>query len=430
MGKQDKTPLPAQKAPNGGAAERPASREVEARIEPPAPATAMEWAADTLQLDFARVAEQRRKSFLLRLLIFVGLPTLLAALYVYVYATPRYVSEIQIVYQSSSPQQAASGGLLSTFLGSSSSGLDMQRVISSYVSSDTLLKKLNDQLDLRGHYSNSKIDWIDRLRSKATDEDFLTYFRSRVSVNAMIGGYDVIDVEAFDPKMAATLAQAMADDVDKMVEDLTERERRDEMNFAASELARTQRDLLAAKLQTTAFRNAHRQFDPMATAVQLETTVVGGLETQLSQARSVLASRRTVLSPDSPTIRSLEMQVAAIEQQISAERTRLASGGAGADAAKGASAPYSDLVAQYTTLTQNEQFAIDAYTSAKQAFDLARADAQRKQNYVEAFVKPNLPQKSTSPNPTATIFATFVVALLAYAVGSLIVSAFRDQAGA
>jgi len=94
-----------------------------------------------------------------------------------------------------------------------------------------------------------------------------------------------------------------------------------------------------------------------------------------------------------------------------------------------AGAPYSDLVAAYTTLTQNEQFAADAYTSAKQAFDLARADAQRKQNYVEAFVKANTPQKSTSPDPLTTILATLVLSLVCYAGVSLLISSFRDQAG-
>jgi len=45
-------------------------------------------------------------------------------------------------------------------------------------------------------------------------------------------------------------------------------------------------------------------------------------------------------------------------------------------------------------------------------------------------VKPNTPQRSTSPNKLVTILATCVISLLAYVAGSLIVATFRDQAGA
>src|ERR1022692_4659590 len=131
-----------------------------------------------------------------------------------------------------------------------------------------------------------------------------------------MGEYNVIDVEAFDPKTAQNIAQTMASNIDTMVENLTARQRSDEMNFAQSELTRAERDLLQAKLNTTEFRNAHRQFDPMATAEQLTTTVVGGLEAQLSQYRALLDSRRNVLSEDSPTVKSLESQISALERQI------------------------------------------------------------------------------------------------------------------
>ena len=107
----------------------------------------------------------------------------------------------------------------------SSAGLDMQRVISSYVTSSTLLEAVDHKLNLRHHYQNPNIDWFDRLSATASNEDFLAYFNRRVTVNVMTGGYDIIDVEAFDPKSAAQIAQAMADNIDSMVEKLTERAR-------------------------------------------------------------------------------------------------------------------------------------------------------------------------------------------------------------
>jgi capsular polysaccharide transport system permease protein len=390
----------------------------------PAP-DGVEWAASTLKLDFAEAAARRRRGFLLRLLIFVGIPTLVSAFYVFMYATPRYVSQIQVVYQSYGAPQSQAPSFLSTFLGSSIGGLDMQRVIGSYVTSDTLLASLERQLPMHEHYSNPKIDWLDRLPAKASEEDFVAYFNKRIHVDVMQGGYDVINIEAFDPKFAAQVAAATAASIDQMVEGITTRARADELNFAQGLLDKAEERLIAAKLKTTAFRNAHREFDPLATATTLETGVVAPLEAQLSQYRAELASREPFLAPDSPTIVSLKSQIGALEQQIAAERARLAN-----SSTSGPGVPYSDLVAQYTTLTENEQFALDSYTSAKQAYDLARADAERKQNYAEAFVKANVPQRSTSPNGPMVVLATFVISLLTYAAGSLLFSSFREQAGA
>ena len=70
-----------------------------------------------------------------------------------------------------------------------------------------------------------------------------------------------------------------------------------------------------------------------------------------------------------------------------------------------------------------------AYVAGKQAYYLAQADAARKQAYAVSFVPPNLPQYATVPDPVRYISTTFLVSLMVYVIGSLLVGAFRDQAG-
>src|ERR1700722_1505189 len=153
-GKGDVQPrkVPAEQGPLGAPAAFP---------EPSPP----EWGVETLKLDFAKTLERRRRTFLGRLGLFVGLPTLLATIYVYLYATPRYVSEIQVVYQSYGQSQTQTSSGLLSLLGSGTGSLDMQRVIDSYIKSDTLLNDVDKKLNLRAHYSNPKVDWLDRLPS-------------------------------------------------------------------------------------------------------------------------------------------------------------------------------------------------------------------------------------------------------------------------
>src|SRR5437660_7321516 len=67
------------------------------------------WADAALEIDHFKSVHARRIAFLQRLAVFIGLPTLATVAYVYLYASPRYVSEFQITYQSFD-QPATAGG--------------------------------------------------------------------------------------------------------------------------------------------------------------------------------------------------------------------------------------------------------------------------------------------------------------------------------
>jgi capsular polysaccharide transport system permease protein len=399
------------------------------------PLTPAAWTAEALRIDLAKANRRRRRGFLLRMLAFVLLPTMLMAAYVYRYATPRYVSEFQITYQTVA-QPPPSTGLLSSLLGTSSGGIqvDMSQVLTAYLTSDTILQKIDKELNLRAHYSNPRIDWLDRLSPTAPSENFLRYFNRRISVDNMLGGYVVVDVQAFDPKFAQAIAKAMAAACDEMVASLTARARQEEVRVTERELRKTQDRLVKATLAVTNFRNEHVDFNPTVMAGQIDN-VVGGLETQLAQARAALIADRTFLSEKAPQIVALKSQIVGLEKQIDAEKIRLARthDSAGAAAANPGSAqvkaPYSKIVAEWTALELEQKFATDSYLSAKQAYETALVNAELKANYVDSFVKPSLPQRSTSPDPLTWIAGAFLVALVAYAIGSLLIGSFRDQAG-
>lgn len=400
-------------------------------LKDPAEKRPLAWAMEALKIDLDEYARKRRGAFVRRISLCIGLPTLLATVYALAYATPRYVSEFQITYQSfDQTPQAGQASLLSSVLGiGSSTTVDMSRVIASYLTSVDVLREVDKKVDLRRHYSNPRIDWLDRLPSGASQEQFLAYFQKRITVDALMGGYLIIDIEAFDRQTAARAAEAMAAAADQMVQAISDRALLDAVRFAEVELARTEGQLLTATLKVTNFRNEHHNFDPQAAATQLGT-VVGGLESQLSSYRAALSSARNFVSEQSPAIKALHAQIEATEQQIALEQVRLASSQKGSEGSKGPhTEPYSQTVADYVYLTGEQQFAMDAYTSAKHALDLERANAASKRAYVNAFVKPNTPEKSTSPDSIRVIFGTMIVALLVYMIASLVIGAFRDQAG-
>jgi capsular polysaccharide transport system permease protein len=394
------------------------------------------WSKEAILIDIVQSARKRRVNFLLRIAFWVGLPTLLAAIYVFAYATPRYVSEFQLTYQSFAQPGSTAAALgsagqssfLSSILGTGSSSVDMSRVIASYLTSSDLVQHVDAKVNLRDHYGSSRIDWFDRLPSKATQEQLLAYFQKRITVEALMGGYVIVDVEAFDRETTKKIAQAMVSSADDMVQEISNRALLDQVQLAQKELARTQDLLLKATLNVTNFRNEHHNFDPQAAAIQLGT-VVGGLEAQLSSYRATLAGLRNFVSDDAPAVKALRAQIEAMEKELAAENIRLATDPRPTKDHSGLPVQsYSQTVADYVYLTEEQQFATDSYTAAKTALDAARTNAANKRAYVESFVTPNSPDESTAPGPR-TVFGTFIAALLVYMIGTLLIAALRDDAG-
>ena len=366
---------------------------------------------------------RRRRRFLLRLAVFVGLPTLATAGYFLLFASPRYVAELQLTYQTYQPVQSLSAGLVQSVAGTSqSNSVDLGAIIYQYVRSAALLRQLDSTLGLRAAFSSPDVDWMSRMSPHASQATFLRVFRRRVSASEGLGGYLTIDVEAAGPKQALDLAEAVAQACDRMVGEMSTRARRDELDFAAAEVARQEDRVRQARGALAAFQDLHRDLDPARMAGQLGA-IVGTLESDLAVARTQLAQSVPFLSPGSPVIVQIRTRIASLEDQLRHEQGRLA-GPAGS-----AGAPYSQTLAEYARLQLDEEFARTAYTSAEQGLVVARADAARKQDYLIDFVPPVLPDQPSLDTPLTVTLSVFLGTLLGMAAISLVAGALRDQAG-
>jgi capsular polysaccharide transport system permease protein len=364
-----------------------------------------------------RAGRQRR--FFARLALMVGLPTLFVLLYLFLWATPRYISEFEVTYQTYQNPQSLSTGLVQSLLGSSQGSVDFGSILYEYIRSATLLEKLDKQLGLRQYYSSHAIDYPARLSADASDERFLTYYHQHVvDVSEGLGGYLTVDVQAFDPDYAQKLAKAIVDSCDEMVDQMTARARLDSIKFAEEEVARQEERIRRAQVAETRFQNEHRDLNPTNTATQYGQ-IVGNLETELAQTRTALANTLSYASPNAPQVQSLNNQIAALESQLKEQRDRLTGG----------DKTYSALLEEYSRLQLEEQFAQNAYQSAQQGLVVARADAARKQSYLVDFVTPSHPDRPARSFYIVYVASAFFGAIFLYAVGSLITGAFRDQAG-
>jgi capsular polysaccharide transport system permease protein len=410
---------------SGAAPSEPPSRTVEtvpdAIMEPPASPASLPAAPDRLH-PLTAMRRARRRSFFLRLGGFVGVPTALTFLYMIFWATPCYVSEFQLTYQTYQESNSLAGGLIQNLSGTSqlNNTVDLGVIIYEYVRSSALLNKLDGELNLRKYFSNRTIDSLSRLSPTASHDEFLKFYRSQVSVSEGLGGYVTISVRAFDPHYAQVLATAIVKACDTMLDDMTARARKDEMTFAEAEATRQEERVQRSLQAITDFQNALGDQDPQRVATQLGQ-IVGSLESDLALTRTQLAGAEPYLHPDSPLIIQMKSRISSLEQQLQHEQGRLAN-------TKG-KLPYSQILAQYTALQLEQEFAKNAYLAAQQALAAARADVARKQNYIVDFSPPSEPDKPDPSLPLVSTVTVFLAALIAFSFGSLVIGAFRDQMG-
>jgi capsular polysaccharide transport system permease protein len=386
----------------------------------PKPASTWSNVAQHAQL-LMDMRRTRRRRFFLRLGLFVGLPTLVAAIYLFLIATPRYQSEFQATYQTYSAPQTLASGIMQSFASTSQNNtVDLGQILYQYIRSPALLEKLDHDLHLRAYYSNPKIDFFSRLDKHASFEAFLFYYQNHVSVSQGLGGYLTVDVQAFDPKFAKALAQAIVTDADAMTDQITARARSDEIKVAEDEVAREEARVERSRLALAQFQNQHGVEDPERTATQIGD-IGGKLESELAAARAQLAESQRDLSPSSPIVVQLKSQISALQQQLHQEQSRLAG--------KGNGTPYSTLLQKYSALQVEQEFAKSAYMSAQQGLAVVRADVARKEAYLVDFAPPNAPDRPSIYFPLICTFSVFLISLVIYGFGSLVVGAFRDQAG-
>jgi capsular polysaccharide transport system permease protein len=348
-------------------------------------------------------------------------PTFVAFIFYGFWASDRYVSQTLMTVRTADSQIAtAVGGLLGSI--GATPGVVDGHVVEEYIQSREIVRKLQEAVDLRTIYAASEADVWSRLSSDASFDDLFQYYLTRIDVYFDSTANVVhLDVQAYRPEDATRIAAAIVEISDEMVNRISQESRSDALQFAVDEVKLAENRLRDNRMSLYRFREEHSDLDPVRSAEAIGG-IVASLEGELSRYKTELASLRSYMREDSAQIAGVKARIAAIEQQMQAERGRLT---------RNEDRPgmtYSDLLADYERLLIEEEFAKAAYTSTVSALELARADAGRKQAYLVAFVEPSLPDDPSKPERLLIIVSFLVCGLLAYGLLMLIGAAIREHA--
>ena len=415
--------MPAQPGPQGQAANAAPPAK-----PPAAPGAAKPPAPEKKDQSFkpaARQARMRRRHYglLLSFLIMVAAPFFVTAYYLYTYAQDQFAARAGFTVRSDEGSAATDilGGI-AQFAGTSTQ-VDGD-ILFEFITSAELVGRLNQRVDLRAHFSSPHdIDPIFALSPDAAFEDLVSHWQDvvRVSYGQSSGLID-LEVLAFDPVTAHTIAMAIVEESQSLINELNAQARADAMRFAETDLEAAITRLRLAREALTQFRTETQIVDPESD-LQGRTGVLNNLQQQLAEAliEFDLLSENTTNDND-PRLVQAQRRIEVIRDRIDQERQNFATGDVGRDGQD-----YPTLIARYEGLIVDREFAEGSYRAALTALDAARTNAARQSRYLAVYIRPTIPESAEFPRRDVIAGMALLFLILGWATAALIYYSIRDR---
>ncbi|MEP7456733.1 capsule biosynthesis protein [Phyllobacterium sp. SB3] len=350
----------------------------------------------------------------LLVLIVVALPTGLATVYYGAIASDQYLSETRFVVRS--PNRNAAG-LLSGFLQSTGfvRAQDDSYVVMEFIESRAAAGDMAEHGGLREILSRPEADFLTRFPApwgKPTGEALYQHYLDFVTIETDSGGgVTTLRVRAFRPEDAQTLAQALLDRAEMLINRLNDRARQDAVRFARIEVADSEKRLRDLQKSLTDFRNKVAMVDPSKQSASM-FEMIAKLSDDVAQNKAQLASL-IEQTPQSPQIQSMRSTIDAKEQQIIEERARIV----------GDDASMAPLIAEYEQLLLQRELGMRMLESSATSLENAKLEAQRQQLYLERIVNPNRPDYAMYPKRIKSILMIFALCFAVFWIARF----FRNQ---
>lgn len=416
--------------PGGGSravATVPASPNLPQTVRPPQlPAQAraeQSHASDILRIQQDIARRRRRKTLLLmaRLSVFVMLPTLAAAMYFYLIATPLYATKSEFVIQQAESQ--AAGGLGSMFAGTQFATSQDSITVQGYLQSRDAMLRLDRDVGFREHFSGEKVDTLQRLADDASTEAAYKIFQRNIKIAYdPTEGVIKMEVSGPSPEISAAWSRALISYAEEQVDQLTQRLRGDQMTGARASFEEAEVKLMQAQERMVELQERFRVLSSEV-EVTLITTQISNLEAQLSQDRLALIQMLSNANPNRARLEPLQRRVATLEDEIASLRARLTEGNAdGLSLAR----VQRDLMAAQAEVETRQLL----MSQSMQQMETARIEANRQVRYLSVSVSPIAPDEPTYPRAFENTAVAFLILTGIYLLISMTASILREQVSA
>ena len=389
----------------------------EIALAPPAPRPVVEVELRPLAIpsEFGPASqlepEPRLSSFFRRHLLFIAvfvLPVAMAAVYLFLIATPRYASDARFIVRSTAPSTADTLQM-ALQSGGATMAVDDSYAVNVYLTSRDVLDRLVKNDNLREILARPEGDFLSRFpTSWLPDNNEFLYRRFQWMVSANLDeltNISTVEVNAFRPEDAHSLTVALLGYAEDIINQLNERSYQDALKTSDHFVALAQADVNSIAEQLRDYRNSSGMVDPNLEAdssLKLVETLAG----QLAETEATIA-QTIALTPNSPALNSLRERARSYRDQIEARRLEIA----------GASASTANKLKTYEQLVMRRELAAKTLEGALASRDKARQDAASQHLYIQLITQPSMPNAfARYPRVFFDMLTTIALAFMSYYV--------------
>ncbi len=340
-------------------------------------------------------------------ILFVIVPTMIAAVYYLLIASDQYVSEAKFIIRSSQkPQISGIGALLQT-TGLGPAQEDTFSVID-FITSRDALHDLETSVNYREIMARDNVDFLSRFPNLINGDTFEGMYDHYLNYVTVVfdatSGITELTVKAFTPEDAQAVALELLDRSEDLVNAMNKRALEDAANLARQEVEIAEKRVIANQLKMTEFRTREGMVDPEVASKQA-LELIAELSAEEVTIKTTLRQLEQSAA-QSPQIPVLRQRLQAVTDQLSAEREKLL----------GVDGSVVGTYAEYEKMMLEGEFAAKALLTAQAALSSARMDAIRKQLYLERIVEPNVPDYARYPKRLLRILTFFMSFFIGYAI--------------
>ncbi|PZO64966.1 MAG: capsule biosynthesis protein [Paracoccus denitrificans] len=371
-----------------------------------------------IQRDIARRRRRSLSFLLMRLMLLIGIPTLLIGWYYFNVASPLYETESQFSIQmadgSGLAPSAGVGGL--SALQANSDSVKVQ----GYLTSRDAMLRLDKDLGFKRTYQSADLDPLIRLPADATNEQ--TYGRYKKSVKI---AYDPTDgvinmsVIAPDPQLSREYALALIRYAEGEVDQQSARMRNDQMKGASDNYADAEKKVQDAQRRLQDLQLQLGVLNPEAESTMVLNRV-SQLENELTSKQLELGQLQSNPNPNPSRVRGVQGDIERLQQMISDTRQQLTQNAENRDSLAQVMGEIrlaeSDLTTRQTLLSM-----------AAEQMENARIEANKQVRYMSVSVAPIPPDQPTYPKALEGTFVAFLILSGIYLMLSLTFSILREQ---
>jgi capsular polysaccharide transport system permease protein len=284
-----------------------------------------------IQREIQKRRQAKIRQLFARMALLVGLPTLLAAFYFYAIASPFYSTKTAFMVQKSDPSGASGAG--AGLLGNSPMANATDSInVQTYLQSPEAMLRLDQDNGFKKHYSDPKIDSLQRLPANATNAQAFKTYRRNVKISFdPTEGIIKMEVIAADPQAAVDISKSLIAYAEEQVDQMTERQRKDQMAGAQQSYQEAEAKYEAANRRVVELQEKYKVLSSDV-EVSLITSQIGALDTQLTQDRLSLAQMESNANPNLARMEPLRRRIATLEDEINTLRSKLTENSAGGGA--------------------------------------------------------------------------------------------------